>query len=139
MPQKAHSHIAQKMSSGVKNKSKAKQNKSASWLREEIKSAFAKNCTNNPTSQFTQQQNIKQTNFTYVIINKEGSADNNCVSDTSKGRWKETMEYKRGGGLAIEMIAGRIFFFPKHIRGKRPPKPGNYSLLDNKSGRIIES
>lgn len=91
-------------------KTKAKQNKITSWLREEIKSAFAKNSTNNPPSQFTQQQNIKQTNPTYIIINKEGTADNNCVSDTSKGRWKETMEYKMGG-LAIEMIAGRIFFF----------------------------
>lgn len=111
VPQKAHSHIAQKRSSGVKNKSKAKQNKSTNWLREEIKSAFAKNSTNNPPPQFTQQQNIKQTNHTYIIISKEGTADNSCVSAISKGRWKETMEHKSWrGGLAIEMIVMRIFF-----------------------------
>lgn len=86
MPQKAHSHIAQKRSSGVKNKSKTKQNKSTSWLREEIKSAFVKTSTNNPPPPFSQQHSIKQTKPTYIIMNKEGTADNNCVSDTSKGR-----------------------------------------------------
>lgn len=96
----------------VELKTKAKQTKSTSWLREEIKSAFAKNSTNNSPPQFSQQQNIKQTNATYIIINKEGTADNNSVSDTSNGRRKETMEYKKGGGgVGIEIIVGRIFFF----------------------------
>lgn len=139
MPQKEHSHIAQKRSNGVKNKSKAKQNKSTSWLWEEIKSAFVKNSTNNPPSQFTQQQNIKQTNPTYIIINKEGTADNNCVSDTSKGRWKETMEYKRRGreGVGHWNDSREDNIFPKHIRRKRPPKSCNYSLSDGKNGQII--
>lgn len=70
----------------VELKTKAKQNKSTSWLREEIKSAFVETSTNNPPAPFSQQQNIKQTQTSYIIMNKEGTADNNCVSDTSKGR-----------------------------------------------------
>lgn len=69
----------------VELKTKAKQNKRTSWLREEIKSAFVKTSTNNPPPPFSQQQNIKQTKNTYIIVNKEGTAENDCASDTSKG------------------------------------------------------
>jgi len=44
-------------------------------------------------------------------MKKEGTADNNCVSDTSKGRWqeREAMGYKERC-MAIGMPVGRVFF-----------------------------
>lgn len=44
-------------------------------------------------------------------MSKEGTTDNNCVSDTSKGKWweQEAMEYK-AGCMAIGMTVGRDIF-----------------------------
>ena len=59
---------------------------------------------------FSQQQNIKQTKNTYIIMNKEGTAENNCVSDLSKGRCleREATGYK-WECMAMRMTVGRGF------------------------------